>query len=82
MSKPTNFEVLPAGKTLTQQIEYLLNRASRENVSNTPDFILAQYLLDSLEAFEKATKRRSAWWCKGDNFESKDTSGGQVGRSD
>lgn len=41
-----------------EQLRESINRASRENASNTPDFILAQYLLDSLRAYEYATRRR------------------------
>jgi hypothetical protein len=40
----------------------LLNRHSRENESNTPDFVLAQFLLDSLEAFDAAIRVREAWY--------------------
>jgi hypothetical protein len=40
----------------------LLNSYSRENRSDTPDFILAQYLMDALEAFERATHRRTIWY--------------------
>ena len=40
----------------------LLNRASRENASNTPDFILAQYLMGCLESFETAVQQRETWY--------------------
>lgn len=40
----------------------LLNRHSMENGSDTPDFILAAYLTDCLEAFDKATAHREAWY--------------------
>ncbi len=36
----------------------LLNQHSKEQGSNTPDFILAQYLVDCLEAFDRATLDR------------------------
>ena len=48
--------------TLQQEITSALNRASRENASNTPDFILAQYLLRCLNAFEMATIDRDKWY--------------------
>lgn len=39
----------------------VLNRHSRENISNTPDFILANYLMACLEAFDEASKVRKSW---------------------
>jgi hypothetical protein len=48
--------------SLRQEIETALNKASAENNSNTPDFVLAEYLLDSLAAFDKATNRREEWY--------------------
>lgn len=47
--------------TLAQDIAAALNRASRENESDTPDFILAEYLLGCLAAFETATRARERW---------------------
>jgi|WetSurSiteA1Bulk_404760.scaffolds.fasta_scaffold205113_2 hypothetical protein len=41
----------------------LLNKFSKENGSNTPDFILRDYLCDCLKAFDSATKKRTEW-CK------------------
>jgi hypothetical protein len=46
---------------LMVEIEESLNRASRENRSGTPDFILAEYLMACLHAFEAATNRRDEW---------------------
>ena len=43
-------------------IEEAINRTSAENKSNTPDFILAQYLIDCLTAFDKTTKARDKWY--------------------
>jgi hypothetical protein len=40
----------------------LLNKYSFENRSNTPDFILAEYLFSCLEAFEKASYIRETWY--------------------
>lgn len=47
---------------LTQELEQLLNKHSRENESNTPDFILAQYLIGCLMAWEEATRIRDKWY--------------------
>ncbi len=45
-----------------RELEALLNRESMENGSNTPDFILAQFMADALEAFDKAVSRREEWY--------------------
>jgi hypothetical protein len=47
---------------LEQEIEQAINRHSAENYSNTPDFILAQYLMACLAAFNAAVQRREKWW--------------------
>ena len=48
--------------TLQKEIESLINKHSRENDSNTPDFILAEYLLACLSAFEVGVNRRDGWY--------------------
>jgi hypothetical protein len=50
-------EALP----LRLEIENAINRASRENRSDTPDYILAEYLMSCLDAFGKATNKRRGW---------------------
>ena len=40
------------------QLRVLINTNSRDRDSNTPDYILARYLVQSLEAFTEATKAR------------------------
>ncbi len=50
--------------TLEQALQSLLNRYSAENGSNTPDFILATYMLASLKAFETASLERERWYGK------------------
>jgi hypothetical protein len=47
---------------LEDTIRNALNCASRENASDTPDFVLAQYLMDCLKAFEAATTARERWY--------------------
>ncbi len=39
----------------------VLNRHSRENGSDTPDFVLAQYLAGCLAVFDQAVAQREAW---------------------
>jgi len=43
-------------------LEHTINCHSAENGSNTPDFVLAQYLTECLAAFDKATQHREAWY--------------------
>jgi len=50
------------GPTFRVEIEHLINRHSQENGSDTPDFILAEYLTDCLDAYDKAVQRREAWY--------------------
>ena len=47
---------------LRDEIESVLNKHSAENGSGTPDFILAQYLIDCLKAFDNAATRRVEWY--------------------
>lgn len=47
--------------TFETDIRDTINRHSKENGSNTPDFILACYLIDALNAFNKAVKHRAYW---------------------
>lgn len=44
------------------ELETLLNRYSQENASNTPDFILAQYLNGCLSIFNTAIQQRETWY--------------------
>lgn len=45
-----------------QELTAVLNKYSQENGSNTPDFILASYLLACLEVFNHAVNRRDEWY--------------------
>ena len=44
------------------ELKKLINRYSRENESNTPDFILAQYIMGCLDNYSKIIKRRDNWY--------------------
>jgi hypothetical protein len=50
--------------TLDRALKSLLNQYSVENGSNTPDFILAEYMLSTLKAFEAASLERERWYGK------------------
>ena len=41
-----------------KELEQLINKYSLENKSDTPDFILAAYLVRCLEAYDLAVKAR------------------------
>jgi len=45
-----------------QELASLINRYSYENGSNTPDFIIAEYLIDCLDNFNKTTNKRTEWY--------------------
>lgn len=51
-------------KTFRQDLEELINKYGMENGSNTPDFMLADYLMACLRAFDKVMKRRDQWYGK------------------
>lgn len=44
--------------SFAKELEILINKHSLENDSNTPDFLLAEYLCSCLDAFNLATKKR------------------------
>ncbi len=41
-----------------EELETLINRHSRENGSNSPDWLLAEYLVDCLDVFDRAVRNR------------------------
>lgn len=45
-----------------KELESLLNRYSKENGSDTPDFILAEYLIGCLENFNNTVGKRTTWY--------------------
>jgi len=48
--------------TFRKELEILINKNSIENGSDTPDFLLAEFLNDSLITFDKAVNKREAWY--------------------
>ena len=55
-----------------KDLEALINSYSVENESNTPDFILAQYINGCLTAFAEAVNAREKWY--GRQFQGFDSS--------
>ena len=45
-----------------KELTELINRNSIENGSDTPDFILSDYLMNALAAYESAVNKRSKWY--------------------
>ncbi|HSR79099.1 MAG TPA: hypothetical protein VLN57_21175 [Xanthobacteraceae bacterium] len=45
-----------------KELSSLINRHSQEQASNTPDFILTQYLIGCLAVFTTATQQRETWY--------------------
>lgn len=62
---PDPADVLRRKSEFRSELENLINSHSMENESDTPDFILADYLLDSLAAFDKAVRCRHEWHASG-----------------
>ena len=56
--KPMN-EIEP---TLESELCALLNRYSAENPSDTPDFVLARFLVSCLDAWNAGVARREEWY--------------------
>jgi hypothetical protein len=49
---------------ILKDFEKVINRNSRENESNTPDFLLAEYLMGCLEAYERIHAANEKWYGK------------------
>ena len=49
-------------RAFEEELAQVINRHSRENGSNTPDFILAAYLVDCLENFDRIMLWRQKWY--------------------
>jgi hypothetical protein len=56
------YNTKPEPTTFRDELKNLLNRFNRESNSDTPDFILADYLQKCLIAFDNAVKWRDHWY--------------------
>ena len=54
--------VLPESSAFQDEIRNLINKHSKENGSDTPDFILAEYLVRCLDVFDWAVRHRTGWY--------------------
>lgn len=48
-----------------KELTKLINRESMENGSDTPDFLLAEYLSDCLDTFDRIVTAREKWFGRG-----------------
>ena len=51
--------------TFEDELEILLNKYGKENGSDTPAFMLANFLVRCLEAFDLCVSRRTQWYDEG-----------------
>jgi hypothetical protein len=49
-------------EAFARELKQLINKYSLEGGSDTPDFILAEHLLRSLELFHQTTNVRKSWY--------------------
>ena len=54
-------EIVPRDIQFHRELSSLLNRYSKENGSNTPDFLLASYLTGCLHTFNSIVSAREEW---------------------
>lgn len=50
------------GDAFRRELASVLNRFSMENASDTPDFLLADYLIDCLRALDTAVRARERYY--------------------
>jgi len=48
--------------TFQEELEKLINKHSMENGSDTPDFLLAEYLIGCLMVWNGSVKSREKWY--------------------
>lgn len=53
---------MPDLERFRQELTALINACSLENLSNTPDYMLANYLIDCLHAYNAAVRNRDHWY--------------------
>ena len=46
---------------VAKELAEVVNRNSLENASATPDFLIADYLIDCLDVLERICKKRASW---------------------
>jgi len=62
LTKENKILTLKCASSLEDELGAVINRYSQEQASNTPDFILAQYLIGCLAAWNTAVQQRETWY--------------------
>lgn len=57
-----NMEKMEQPESFEKKLENLINEYSKENGSDTPDFLLAEYLSDCLYNYNKTIRARDKWF--------------------
>lgn len=60
-AKPLEVTKPVTEQTIAQELASVFNRFSAENVSGTPDFVLAQVALDAVKSFNENVHKRANW---------------------
>lgn len=58
------------GEAFRKDLAALLNKYSLENASDTPDFLLADYLIECLRGLDTAIRAREKWYGRGTSSQS------------
>lgn len=67
MSEGPAVDVPPSQPSLEARIRDAINCVSAENESDTPDFILAQFLIGCLNLFDMSVNKREQWYGRSKN---------------
>ena len=66
MDERAEQEAVPACiPSFEAELREVLNKHSIENGSDTPDFVLAQFMIGCLNNFHAAVRRRERWYGRG-----------------
>jgi hypothetical protein len=55
-------QAVPVGPTFEERLRHLINCNDVECMSDTPDFILAKYIIGSLKVWDETVKARDKWY--------------------
>ena len=75
MNNPSNHKK----ELICADLAEVMNRHGLDSNTNTPDYILADYLFGCLAAFSCSTKCRDIWFGGTDRQEQKETLRGELG---
>jgi hypothetical protein len=64
LGQKTRIPAMERQAEFKKELRMLLNRFSRESISNTPDFVLTDFLYNALMAFDQGVLDRKKWYKK------------------